>query len=153
MIARCEFGYESRDFLAKKSTEDWDFFEQVKKILHDTRTPTQEVRHDSFQWPTEAILSLEEVQALSDLGVSVTIKKIRGAIALEQVIPQGKVTVHVQVPHIGLFAVNEVYLEENCCTDRLQQRLDEGWHLLCVCPPNAARRPDYILGRTKVEDR
>jgi hypothetical protein len=73
---------------------------------------------------------------------------------LETLLPDGKnYTVQVQIPHIGLLLIDEVQLEENCCTDVLQNMLDNGWRIICVCPPNAQRRPDYILGRQKQRDR
>ena len=28
-------------------------------------------------------------------------------------------------------------------------RLDDGWRILAICPPNSQRRPDYILGRSR----
>lgn len=57
--------------------------------------------------------------------------------------------VQITVTDMALLMLNEVTWEENCCTQRLQERLDEGWRILAVCPPNAQRRPDYILGRRK----
>ena len=56
--------------------------------------------------------------------------------------------VQIHVPNIGLIAMNEVRVLEDACTDALQKALDEGWSILAVCPPNAQRRPDYILGRS-----
>ncbi|AWN08507.1 hypothetical protein HOV04_gp05 [Xanthomonas phage XcP1] len=41
---------------------------------------------------------------------------------------------------------NHVMLMENACTDELQSNLNDGWRLIAVCP-QAARRPDYILGK------
>jgi len=55
--------------------------------------------------------------------------------------------VQIAIPDLGLLVVNEVTHLDDCCTDDLQRHLDDGWRLLAVCPPNAARRPDYILGR------
>ncbi|QJB22063.1 hypothetical protein XccvBFoX7_gp05c [Xanthomonas phage FoX7] len=41
---------------------------------------------------------------------------------------------------------NQVLLMEDACTDKLQVQLNEGWRVIAVCP-QAARRPDYILGK------
>ncbi|AWD92400.1 hypothetical protein [Xanthomonas phage Carpasina] len=41
---------------------------------------------------------------------------------------------------------NQVLLMEDACTDNLQDHLNEGWRVIAVCP-QAARRPDYILGK------
>lgn len=54
--------------------------------------------------------------------------------------------VHIAIPDIGLLKMRAVTVKEDFCTDALQDLLDEGWRILAVCPPNAARRPDYILG-------
>lgn len=56
---------------------------------------------------------------------------------------------NITLPDIGLLLINEVTWLENACTEDLQRELDEGWRILAVCPPNAQRRPDYILGRRK----
>ncbi len=57
--------------------------------------------------------------------------------------------VQVSIPDLGLLLMDEVQHLDDCCTDQLQKELDDGWRILAVCPPNAARRPDYILGRRK----
>lgn len=57
--------------------------------------------------------------------------------------------VQVSIPDMGLLLMDEVCHLDDSCTDELQRNLDEGWRILAVCPPNAARRPDYILGRRK----
>jgi len=52
--------------------------------------------------------------------------------------------------HIGgglLLTINEVRLENDCCTDRLQERLNDGWRIVASSPQPDQRRPDYILGR------
>lgn len=61
--------------------------------------------------------------------------------------------VQVHIPNIGLLAMNEVKVLDDACTDSLQEALDEGWSILAVCPPNAQRRPDYILGRANAHRR
>lgn len=60
-------------------------------------------------------------------------------------------TVHIHVPNIGLLSIDEVDWIEDACTQELQSRLNDGWRILAVCPPNSTRRPDYILGRTRSE--
>jgi len=56
---------------------------------------------------------------------------------------------NVTLPDVGLLIIDEVDWLEDACTHELQSRLDKGWRILAVCPPNAQRRPDYILGRSK----
>lgn len=45
-----------------------------------------------------------------------------------------------------LHSFNDLMLCEDCCTDHLQEKLDEGWRVIAVCPMES-RRPDYVLGR------
>lgn len=45
-----------------------------------------------------------------------------------------------------LHAFNDLMLCENCCTDNLQNLLNDGWRMIAVCPQES-RRPDYVLGR------
>ena len=45
--------------------------------------------------------------------------------------------------------IDEVQVLTDCCTEALQGELDDGWRILAVCPPNAQRRPDYVLGKRR----
>lgn len=56
--------------------------------------------------------------------------------------------VNVHVPGLGLLLLNEVTVQYDLCTDKLQRELDAGWRILAVCPQPDQRRPDYVLGRT-----
>lgn len=58
-----------------------------------------------------------------------------------------KVGVHIS--DLGLLNVRKVTWAENCCTEVLQNYLDDGWRILAVCPQPDSRRPDYILGRNE----
>lgn len=60
--------------------------------------------------------------------------------------------VQIAIPDIGLMYIDEVKVLTDCCTDDLQEWLNEGWRILAVCPPNAQRRPDYVIGRRKPKD-
>ena len=53
----------------------------------------------------------------------------------------------VHVPNLGLLNINELAYANDYCTESLQDRLNEGWRLLSICPQPNQRRPDYILGR------
>lgn len=55
-----------------------------------------------------------------------------------------KCQVHIGGSHLLL--INELILEEDCCTDHLQSLLDEGWRIVSV-NHQEARRPDYVLGK------
>lgn len=58
-------------------------------------------------------------------------------------------TYNFALPNIGLLTIDEVTWRDDCCTEEIQNLLEDGWRIIAVCPPNGARRPDYILGRTK----
>jgi hypothetical protein len=60
--------------------------------------------------------------------------------------------VQISIPDLGLLQIDEVTHLDDACTNELQKLLNEGWRILAVCPPNAQRRPDYILGRRKRND-
>ncbi len=147
MIARIEFTYPGRDALLDLAKSD-EMYAALRVMLPDA--PEPERRAETYAWPRETLIDLEtDGRWLVDHGVGFEVKKIKGTMPLKAIAPDGAVhNVYVQVPHVGLLAIDEVQLEEDCCTDRLQRLLNEGWRLICVCPPNAARRPDYILGRT-----
>lgn len=157
MVAYIQFQYgeNGRDKLVELSKDEEFVLPKLKEIF-GSLLPDAEQRQYSYMWPESLAVDLDtEGKYLNDLGIEFIIRKFKGTLPLAAILPERKepVTVYVQVPHVGLLAMNEVLLEENCCTDRLQNRLDDGWRILCVCPPNAARRPDYILGRTKPEER
>lgn len=148
MIAQIKFTYQGRDKMVDLAKSD-TIYEELKTILVDAPEPDH--RQDSYAWPYECVIDLEtDGRRFVELGIDFEVKKFKGTMPLKSVgIDGGVHNVYVQIPHIGLLAIDEVQLEEDCCTDVLQRRLNEGWRILCICPPNAARRPDYILGRTK----
>ena len=55
--------------------------------------------------------------------------------------------VNVHMPGQALSTYNQVQLLLDCCSDGLQDSLDEGWRIIAACPQPDQRRPDYILGR------
>lgn len=54
---------------------------------------------------------------------------------------------NVAVGGTNLKDIIRVTVEVDCCTDRLQSKLDEGWQILAICVQPNGRRPDYILGK------
>lgn len=56
---------------------------------------------------------------------------------------------NVHVSNLGLLKIKKVIVEEDLCTHRLQDLLDEGWKILAICIQPDQRRPDYVLGRAK----
>ena len=131
----------------------------------------QELFPNSFIDPVsmynaDAIVELDVVlPVLAELGVEAKVKAFKNTLMvglrdqirtlekdqrlLRQQIAQDGMLVQIHIPNGGLFLVDEVNVLNDCCTDQLQGDLNEGWHILCVCPPNGQRRPDYIMGRKK----
>jgi hypothetical protein len=150
MIARIKFDYDGREARVKAS-ENPEHLAVLKDIFGDALPSTPEHLALSYMWPEELVIDLDtDGPRLTALGITFSIKSFKGTMPLNAILPEGHdCTVYVQVPHIGLLAIDEVQVCENYCTDQLQRDLNNGWRIICVCPPNAARRPDYILGRTK----
>jgi hypothetical protein len=62
--------------------------------------------------------------------------------------------IQIHIPDMALLTYNEITNLDDCCTDEIQRMLNDRWRIIAVCPPNAQRRPDYILGRyTKESER
>ena len=92
----------------------------------------------------DVILSLASYKALRPMkwlrtDGSVEPQSIKNALALQQ----------VHLPGNELLRVNTVIVEEDFCTNALQERLKQGWRIIAVCP-QPSRRPDYILGRCEL---
>lgn len=111
-------------------------------------------------------LTTSEIQELTDLGVKLELQPLPHAMLVkmrdkrewsygEDIQPrdlQDGTAVQITIPDLALMNITEVTWREDCCTEELQEMLDKGWRLLAVCPPNAQRRPDYILGRRKTKE-
>lgn len=117
----------------------------------------------TWDYGTECRLTLEEAHGLERAGVKFSVEGIDGTMLQKQKsradkygeihtldLTSGQV-VQIAVPDLGILQITEVDWIEDACTERLQEKLDSGWRILAVCPPNAQRRPDYILGRQKKE--
>lgn len=148
MIARIEFDYTSRPKFVDLS-QSREMYSILRAMIPDA--PDEERRSEQYAWPNEAVIELEtDGRWLTEHGCEFKIKNFKGTVPLTAIAPGGAVhNVYVQVPHVGLLSIDEVEVCEDYCTDNLQRKLNEGWRIICVCPPNAARRPDYILGRMK----
>lgn len=121
--------------------------------------------HDLSTWDygTTQRISLEEAHGLEIAGIKIDLSGVDGTMLTKMshredkygtVTPMELTTgqvVQIAVPDVGILMMNEVDWIENACTQELQRRLDDGWRILAVCPPNAQRRPDYILGRHNQE--
>lgn len=129
-----------RELEAEKPKSQWGFANEKLRITYD------------------------EAQALTALGVEM---KIIPPIGMMNVKMQDRTkwdhdvrprdileatAVQIAVPDMALMYIDEVRVVEDYCTDMLQSDLNDGWRILAICPPNAARRPDYIIGRRKPRD-
>lgn len=110
-------------------------------------------------------LTYEEANSLVTLGFEVDLEPLPGAMVTkmqddpskkwlygEEATPADLTSggaVQITIPDLALMFIDEVDHLDDCCTDELQKWLNEGWRILAVCPPNAQRRPDYIIGRRK----
>lgn len=54
---------------------------------------------------------------------------------------------NVHIPGNALIHIDDTLLLTDCCTDYLQEKINEGFRILAICPQPDQRRPDYILGR------
>lgn len=51
------------------------------------------------------------------------------------------------MPEWFIAHIRTVEVRTDYCTNALQRDLDDGWHILAICPQPGQCRPDYILGR------
>jgi hypothetical protein len=118
----------------------------LKKKMPENKA---EFKPDDFHGWNEHVMDDEEVGAFTRAGVEVQIKTIRGLSRGHTGGTRDPIqhVTQISLANVGLLEVCQVTYEEDCCTDLLQDRLNEGWRILCVCPPKDSRRPTYILGR------
>lgn len=146
-IVQVEFGYDSRVVVKKLDEET---YQRLRQVLSLAKLP--ETREDKDDWLLSINETLIDLEAdgpfLSSLGLEFRIKRFKGNMWLGGPGVQPRV-VHVHIPNVTLFAVDEVTWRDDCCTEELQELLNAGWRILAVCPPCNQRRPDYVLGRTR----
>lgn len=142
----------------------FDYNTEVKDLPEEQYAKLQKVMPKIFEGPqkdwaksyTDHLIDERDATLLSDCDIKYSVTKFKGQMHVDLPYIQGseKVqSIHIHVPNIGLLAVDEVMYLTDACTNDLQDRLDKGWRILCVCPPNNERRPTYILGRTKGFDK
>lgn len=147
------------DSWKKMSEEDWLALRTAVPSMNPDR---------ALNYGEDHYFSEEACALVARIGLSITLKpvgsdaagmlvkltdriaqlELRGKTDAEKALAGGIVQVHI--PDFSIMFINEVTHLNDCCTDELQSHLNEGWRILAVCPPNAQRRPDYILGRRKV---
>lgn len=151
MIAEIEIGYSARDVVNKWERPKW---EAMRENLMCLKLPVWQEDKERPTWyhygeHTLADLDTDGIE-LGREGIEFTIRKFKNTYKVAN--PNTHHHLHIAIPNIGLLVIDEVRVEEDSCTDQLQRRLDEGWRIIAVCPPNGTRRPDYVLGRSKHKD-
>lgn len=151
--------YNHRDKVQALDDAQWARFGELWHEAKGTKAK------DFWGSSTAQRITIEEALALQDeFGIMVEVESFDGTMITkmsDRYPPGGRSrwdnpsasdlmegrAVQIAIPDLGLLIINEVTNLDDCCTDDLQRHLDDGWRLLAVCPPNAQRRPDYILGR------
>lgn len=141
MLSIIEISYSSVEKIKKMNKED---YEKLRSEVPYLELPVDQLDIKSYSLHNIAI-DVEEMEILSRHGVVFEVKKMRSSEVFKDRIVNNYA---IEIPNVGLLAVDEVTLMEDCCTDRLQEKLNEGWRILAICP-TTTRRPDYILGRTQ----
>lgn len=144
--------------------KDWEAVDW-QKVRENMPRDTPEEKPASFPWygSKDTRLTHDEAVALVGAGLKLIIKPPPGAMTVKmqdrekwdynidvkpEHLQDGR-AIQIAVPDLALMWIDEVEVQEDFCTHQLQSMLDEGWRILAICPPNAQRRPDYILGRRK----
>lgn len=158
LIAEVDYGTNFQDL----SPSDWAKFTD---LWVSARGHRQESYH-YYSAGTQRI-TMEEAAGLQDLGIKLRIMGVDGTMITkmkdqkkwsygDDVTARDLVSgsaVQITLPDVGLLLIDEVTWREDECTEQIQSMLDDGWRIIAVCPPNAQRRPDYILGRRRKDAR
>ncbi|MCJ2022133.1 hypothetical protein MKK84_32825 [Methylobacterium sp. E-065] len=153
MHARIELSYAASERIRKMTRPER---EQLVRLLPTFEVPLDEEVPEKWTiaWnQRDFTIDLSDIgPKLIELGLSFEVKRFTGCYRLAEPGKSGPGTtnnIQIAIPNLLLFAVDEVKLLDDACTDLLQSHLDEGWRILAVCPPPAQRRPDYIIGRQR----
>lgn len=124
-------------------------------------TPDKASWHYETTFPCPQRMTMDEVAAIEACGVKLKIQGVDGTMLVKMKDRDkwalgddaqardlmASSAVQITVADFALLMIDEVTWEDDCCTQEVQEKLNAGWRILAVCPPNAARRPDYIFGR------
>lgn len=162
MIAEVTFGWELRENIKKLPLARQ---EALAAFLGEEGAETKEAEDGSvylnLSWYGSYVCDITE---LMTFGIPFTVKKcfdktnadlVEAIQRLDKRLQAADNMVHynqkchVHVSGLGLLRMREVYVENDCCTDRLNQLLQDGWRIVAACVQPNQRRPDYVLGRAK----
>lgn len=149
MIATVEIGYSAADVVKKLSREK---YEELRQKLDTLGLPEwAEGKNEPPHWynyGSRILIDMRtDTRILDEFGIEYRIVKFRNTYQVTD--PDTHTHVHVHIPNFGLLQMREVTNLDDCCTNVLQEYLNDGWHILAICPPNATRRPDHILGKAE----
>lgn len=149
MLAMVQIDYTAYDIIKAMSREDYlALGEAVPQLcLTEWKEGKNEAPHNYFN-SVLVDLSTDGV-ALAKHGIKFMVIRFKGTYkAKSSEVSENHSHLHIAIPAIGLLCMDEVMLLDDACTDSLNSYLKEGWRMVAVCPPDAQRRPDYILGRS-----
>lgn len=149
MIATIEIAYSAGDFVRKLDRDRYNQLRQEAEILYlpEWTDGENEPPYWSMYGSQTLAVVPQDTLVLDKWGVGYTVVNFRNTYRVED--PDTHQHVHVHIPNFELLSIREVTHLDDACTDALQRLLNEGWSIIAVCPPNATRRPDYILGRAE----
>ena len=138
------------EFDGGESPKAFDLIDKFPNLFEKTKAKKDDVDIEKVTTKYgEHIIDDRELQELSDLGVKVELKRFKGTLPYRvEGVKGGVDNLHVHLPNNVLVGFDKVTWLEDACTEELQKMIDEGWRMICVCPPLNKRRPDYILGKT-----
>lgn len=138
-------GWRLRDPLAKLKPEE---YQSIRETMGKLALPEDQEKLKEYY--DTVCLTDEELNLLETYGIrELEIKRVPGLYYGPKV-PRTDIQQQIyqfHVSNVGLLEINKLSYHEDCCTDVIQDMLDQGWKIIAVCPPNDARRPTYIMGR------
>lgn len=151
MLARIQISFEAGKVAAALTREEWEDLRESVPTLGMTEWVEGKERPSWYYYSDNIYVDLEaDTPVLAKYKIEFTVKQIKNTMKVAGKGQDGVTTnLHIALPNIGLLSIDEVTWMEDACTQELQAQLDDGWRLIAVCPPNGARRPDYILGRSR----
>lgn len=150
MLVIAEFHYGTHTDLKKLTREQYAHLrEQVVTLRLEEWKAEEAEPQNWYRYSEPIVLSQSDMALLAQYGLKFTVTRIKNS--FEHKHTEGNTTYNLNfaLPNIGLLSIDEVTWIDDACTQVLQAKLEDGWRIIAVCPPNGARRPDYILGRTK----
>lgn len=152
---------ENKANAAKTTVEQWKkVFEECVSTEEQADEAAERfvrgIAEDKY-WSFDEIITVEGLAALTDMGLRVNVRRVKGMFSdvaslqpseILAIAQKSRSEVHVHVPGgVALTSITQVEYMEDACTNALQDKLNEGWRIIAVCPANDTRRPTYILGK------